>query len=497
MAPEQAEGKPREVGPAVDIYALGAVLYELLTGRPPFRGETPLDTMQQVLTQEPVPPRRLQPKVPRDLETICLQCLQKVPARRYASATALAEDLRSFLEGRPIQARPAPAWEWAVKWARRRPAVALLLAANILAPALLLGWYTVRLRKTNADLSDALTTANAQRTEAETNLHLAWQVTDDMLMIGRDWFEMTGWHERSMGKPHRMRRKILQEALTCHEVFIRTHDANPAMRKDIARAHGQIGEIHAYLGDDLDAIAAYRRAVRLCKDGMGDDPGDRSSAIDLVWILGRLSELQLRKGQAEGAVATYREAIQDLETSLGKTPPGEVARTCLTEVQAGLARTQCSAGRCAEALAAWDYALELDSGEHRDEFLAQQAVCRACLGDHAGAAAAARTATTKTPKITGVWYNAARAYAQCCTAVMHDEHLSTNQRQELAEQYAREALEQLRLAAADRMFVDFQLSLRRLETDKDLDPLRSRPAFQKLLAEQRTETQRIRTIPDR
>src|SRR5262249_35782272 len=130
MAPEQAAGE-KHLGPGEDIYALGAVLYEMLTGRPPVRGITAYDTIHHVFAQRTPPPRQLQPTVPRDLETTGLKCLQKEPVKRYQTAADLADELGRFLDGRPIQARPATRAERVVKWCRRYPAVATLLAVSM------------------------------------------------------------------------------------------------------------------------------------------------------------------------------------------------------------------------------------------------------------------------------------------------------------------------------------------------------------------------------
>src|SRR5262249_3054856 len=132
MAPELAGGRSKDVSPATDVYALGAILYQLLTGRPPFRGATPLETMVQVTRDDAVAPRYLRPDPPRDLETITLKCLHKDVGKRYVSAAALAEDLRRWRAGEPITARPAGRVERLVKWVRRRPAVAALYAVTIL-----------------------------------------------------------------------------------------------------------------------------------------------------------------------------------------------------------------------------------------------------------------------------------------------------------------------------------------------------------------------------
>ena len=161
MAPEQAAGQSK-VGPAADVWSLGAILYMLLTGRPPFQAATPLETLLLVKTADPVSVSRLQPNCPRDIGTICLKCLNKDPERRYASAAALADDLLCFLERRPVSARPAGALERTVKWVRRRPGLAAMgLAALATAAAVLVGTAALW-RAAEADARAASSDALAQ-----------------------------------------------------------------------------------------------------------------------------------------------------------------------------------------------------------------------------------------------------------------------------------------------------------------------------------------------
>ncbi len=165
MAPEQAEGRIRDIGPATDVYALGAILYDMLTGRPPFVADSSLETIRQVVADEPVPPCRLIPRTPRDLETICLKALHKNPERRYLTANDLGADLGRFLRDEPIHARPAGLTERAVKWVRRRPTLASVIGLGVVASVL----FVFQVISSNVALqerADAVTRANNETKNA-------------------------------------------------------------------------------------------------------------------------------------------------------------------------------------------------------------------------------------------------------------------------------------------------------------------------------------------
>ena len=219
MAPEQAAGRTRELGPAVDVYALGAILYELLTGRPPFQGESNMSTLLQVIRDDPVPPSRLRPKLPRDLETICLKCLAKDQRHRYAAAGDLAADLGRFIAGEPVKARATRRWERTIMWARRYPAratVAILCLALVAATGagVVVSWFLANAVQQSGRAEKGEAAAQDAKDEIARNLYmdrvaLAWKQWEagnhiqsaELLASCEEKHRNWEWHHLSLKSP--------------------------------------------------------------------------------------------------------------------------------------------------------------------------------------------------------------------------------------------------------------------------------------------------------
>jgi tetratricopeptide (TPR) repeat protein len=319
MAPEQAEGRGRHVGPAADVYALGVLLYEMLTGRPPFRGVSKLDTLQQVLRDPPVPPRRLQPGVPRDLDTICLKCLEKAPARRYASARALAEDCAAFLQGKPIRARPVGRAGRLWRWCRRQPVLAGLAAALLLALLVGAGLVLWQWRRAEANLreNDRLlgevrareAEAERRRAEAEESFRLAHEAVKDFTMRFGDH----GLFEAFALQP--LRKDLLEKARVYYEQFLAQRGHDPALRRETAEVSARLAAITSDIGSKEASLDAYRRALDLFEGLLRDEPGSfelRRRRADLYNSVGNLHEALGQRPQALDAFGRSRGQYEEL-----------------------------------------------------------------------------------------------------------------------------------------------------------------------------------------
>jgi tetratricopeptide (TPR) repeat protein len=335
MAPEQAAGRSRQVGPAADVYALGAILYELMTGRPPFKGETPQETLLQVLTEEPVPPSRLRPKTPRDLETICLHCLHKDARRRYGSAAALADDLRRFQAGEPVHARPVGPLGRLGRWARRNRAVAGLLLAVILLLAAGSGTSTALWLRASASGRKA----GEERDRAEANFRLSLRAVEEYLTRVGDSEELKAYGLE------KLRQSLLETANGFYQRFVAEHGDDPQLEEQLARAYHQLGRISIELGELPRAVELCGRMRDLCAARAARRADDRKAREQLADSLSTLCHIYVRLSRWDEAEAAGIESLRLRERLSRENPESDEAVSDIAEVQSQLAALYRELGR--------------------------------------------------------------------------------------------------------------------------------------------------------
>jgi eukaryotic-like serine/threonine-protein kinase len=355
MAPEQAEGHAKLVGPPADIYALGAILYQALTGRPPFLGDSQLETLKLVVTNDVVAPRTLRPDVPRDLETICLKCLEKEPSRRYASAQDLADDLARSLEGRPIRARRTTPPERAWRWCRRNPGLAATtLAAAALTGILAIGATVsaVTYRAQRDQIAEDLVRIQHSEGKARVNLIRAQEEeararhSTAAVQAVLEFFQSKVLaaarpkdQEGGLGKDVSLRAALDTAVSGIERAFAGQPVAEAAIRDSL-------GETYYYLGEPEQALAQFERAVALHKQVQGLDHPDTLRSMD------NLAHIYQDAGRVAEALDLLGETLKRRRIKLGPDHPETItSKNNLAVVYQG-------AGRMTDALPLYEQALE-------------------------------------------------------------------------------------------------------------------------------------------
>ena len=326
MSPEQAGGVVKNIGRGSDIYSLGAILYELLTGRPPFRTPDAMQTVLMVLSDDPVPPRQLQPTVPKDLETICLKCLEKLPSKRYSTARHLADDLRRFLAGEAIHARPVGRLERLWKWVQRHPAWAALAAVCVVGiiGSVAAGFYH------NRQIEQSLAETEAERDRAQ-------RLFDSGHKLAKF---LASKHYRKLEKlpggagP----REELSSNLIDYLVRLEKNaEDNTELLTDLANAYEQIAFVQGNpygenRGAKDEALKNYRKALELRRRLVDLQPGAARPRLQLELCRAQIADIEFQMGKVKSARKDYTQILQRLKTLGAQFPDDNRVRAGIIDV---------------------------------------------------------------------------------------------------------------------------------------------------------------------
>lgn len=349
MSPEQASGQTEKVGPASDIYGLGAILYELLTGHPPFQGISTIDTLMQVMQHEPVPPRDLQPKIAVDLETICLKCLHKEPHRRYSSAGELAADLRRFLNDEVIHARAAGPVERMTRWCKRHPAVTGLLALVFL---LLIAGIAISslFALTAQQRAEQL---EVEKDKAARNLQRARTIIREYLT------DVEGDAQLAQSLSFPLKQKLLSRAMPMLKELMLESGDSPDLLAEEAKAHCLLGNIHSTMGETLYAEKAYLVSIQSWKklQAIQTLTNQQLESLGVTYL--NLGKLQFSQGRFDESLASKKDTLTQANAMQANKDSDDHKRGLILQAHLEISNVFRQQGKYADAFTSLNQAKEL------------------------------------------------------------------------------------------------------------------------------------------
>jgi serine/threonine-protein kinase len=356
MAPEQAEGRLDQLGPATDVYGLGAILYEILTGRPPFTGPEKTAVLHQVIHDAPAPPRTVAVGTPAALEAVCLKALAKKAASRYATAKELAGEVQHWLADEPVSGYREPATTRLARWGRRHRSLVTSAAALLVALVLGLTAGAVMLGQANARIDRERAEAQKQRDRADASFQKAQKAVDDYLI---QVSENTLLNSPLPGLQP-LRKELLRTALKYYGDFVAEHQDDPTLRAQLARAHARAGKLGVMLGSEADGYSSLRQARELLEKLGQDQPERTEHRTELADVYLELSKAQIRKPEDSAERLRDLDRARELAEQLVHEDVGKNDyRALLARCHDRLARWQADNSHAAEELTSWQKAAEL------------------------------------------------------------------------------------------------------------------------------------------